>query len=421
MRGSLLITLVLLYSTLSQAATLHVSQQGSGTNGLSWETAFVTISDALTASATGDHIWVREGVYPETLVLKDGVQVYGGFAGTEASDEFHLRNPKVHLTKIDGTDAVENIIAGARHALLDGFEIYALRRQMRCVSVVGLGNAAFHLANCDILDMTPTSSEGPVFLFLAAIGVTNSAFDCFNSVVREINHERVTGGNVFVDSSYPARFVNCIFLSSVKGKLGDTFAGVIPSICVASGHGSRIILNNCLLKITAHPGLNAYSIHHISIYNFVSKGAITGINNIFLTHCRREDAGNLRLHFSLTHNLHPWITDDHPAFVDEANEDFRLLSHSAGIDSGTFSRPIGSLFEPQQAHLLQAPDFDIRGKPRPVDIHGVGGEGAGAYDIGPFALQLDEYTLRSDLNGDGIVDDLDLIILARDWGRVSGP
>lgn len=420
MRGSVLILLVLLTSTFSQAATLHVSQQGSGTDGLSWETAFVTISDALTASATGDHIWVEEGVYPETLVLQDGVQVYGGFAGTESAEEFHLRNPKVHITKIDGTDALENIVVGARHAVFDGFEIYALRRLQRCILVLDLGGDVFQLSNCEILDESPVAiTSTPLATFLRILLISNSRFDCFNCVFREINLDRVTSAAISASSPHPARFVNCIFLSRVRGRIGEAPSLSIPSICVSSGQGSRIILNNCLLRITADPGMNAYTIHYAN--SFTQLGAISGINNIFLSRYNRNNAANLRLIFSLEHNLHPWISNDHPAFVDETNEDFRLLSHSPGIDSGTFSRPIGSLFEPQQAHLLQAPDFDIRGKPRPVDIHGVGGEGAGAYDIGPFELQLDEYTLRSDLNGDGIVDDLDLIILARDWGRVSGP
>ncbi len=205
MRGSVLILLVLLISTFSQAATLHVSQQGSGTDGLSWETAFVTISDALTASATGDHIWVREGVYPETLVLQDGVQVYGGFAGTESSNEFHLRNPKVHITKIDGTDAVEIIVVGARHAVFDGFEIYALRRIQQCISVVGLGADVFQLSNCHIIDVSSVSNtSSPPIIFPLLIRINDSRFDCFNCVIREVNHERVT--IAAVSASYPRLF-----------------------------------------------------------------------------------------------------------------------------------------------------------------------------------------------------------------------
>ncbi|MCA9432123.1 MAG: hypothetical protein KC940_16550 [Candidatus Omnitrophica bacterium] len=49
-------------------------------------------------------------------------------------------------------------------------------------------------------------------------------------------------------------------------------------------------------------------------------------------------------------------------------------------------------------------DFD--GNPRPI----------GTYDMGAFEYPV----LRSDLNGDGAVNEWDLIVFSQDWKKASG-
>jgi len=81
------------------AGTIYVdtSAGGSGT-GTSWLNAFTKLQDALAAAASGDQIWVAAGVYyPDegggmtnndraaTFTMMNGLEVYGGFAGTETS------------------------------------------------------------------------------------------------------------------------------------------------------------------------------------------------------------------------------------------------------------------------------------------------------------------------------------------------
>lgn len=60
-------------------------------DGRTWATAYKTINAGLGAAAAGHEVWVAEGVYlpgragdrTRTFTLKDGVGLYGGFAGTE--------------------------------------------------------------------------------------------------------------------------------------------------------------------------------------------------------------------------------------------------------------------------------------------------------------------------------------------------
>ena len=78
------------------ASIRYVDQDASGANtGVSWADAYLNLDTALQAAAAGDQIWVAEGVYipairldpaepkSASFVLKNGVAVYGGFAGNE--------------------------------------------------------------------------------------------------------------------------------------------------------------------------------------------------------------------------------------------------------------------------------------------------------------------------------------------------
>lgn len=100
--GALGVLLVLVLSlacmvggTVPAHAQIFVDADATGENdGSSWSDAYTSLRDAL-ATATGtDEIWIAEGTYTPGTIRgasykvtgsKDGLEIYGGFAGTESS------------------------------------------------------------------------------------------------------------------------------------------------------------------------------------------------------------------------------------------------------------------------------------------------------------------------------------------------
>jgi hypothetical protein len=122
----LLIAAILLSAagSILSGAVFHVSTSGNDSNdGLSWATAFATVQKGINSanSAGNSEVWVSSGTYYPTECLTDvtglrtgdayktfmmyaGVNVYGGFAGTElskdaralsGSDPWEFANPTV--------------------------------------------------------------------------------------------------------------------------------------------------------------------------------------------------------------------------------------------------------------------------------------------------------------------------------------
>ena len=91
------VTAFIFTTIISVAGTIYVKHDATGTgDGSSWTNAYTDLQPAIDAAVAGDEVWVAAGTYKPTswpnggssdrerhFSLKNGVAVYGGFAGTE--------------------------------------------------------------------------------------------------------------------------------------------------------------------------------------------------------------------------------------------------------------------------------------------------------------------------------------------------
>ena len=163
----LLLPSFLLVAPMSQAAILRVSQTGDGSDGATWETAFQSIGDALTASASGDRIWVASGTYNESVTMVPGVSLFGGFRGNEAANEFTDRDWKANRTLINPKGLNKRCVTGAENVVIDGFSITGARLDGEHAGFGGgiLCRSNMIVRNCDIYGNYVGCDTEPVFCF----------------------------------------------------------------------------------------------------------------------------------------------------------------------------------------------------------------------------------------------------------------
>jgi len=104
-------------------------------DGLTWETAFPTLQEGIDRAyqSGGGEVWVAGGLYDEvrsnpsgSLLLRELVNVYGGFSGTET--QLNQRDPQTNVTIINGATArygqpAWHVVIGENYSELNGFVI----------------------------------------------------------------------------------------------------------------------------------------------------------------------------------------------------------------------------------------------------------------------------------------------------------
>ena len=196
---------------------LYVMAEAAGTgDGTSWADAYNDLQDALAVAVADDQIWIAAGIYSPggpgdraaTFQLKSGVEIYGGFTGTEVS--LSERNPSKNLTALSG-DLLGNDLEDIRPEDL----WRESSRYENCYHVV-TGSGADETAVLDGFVITGGNANGPGNTDgggMINIGSTNglvqanpTLFNCtFNG-----NSASGKGGGVYSSGGSPT-FVNCNF------------------------------------------------------------------------------------------------------------------------------------------------------------------------------------------------------------------
>lgn len=246
------------------AAVLYVASGASGgNNGSSWTDAYTNLQTAITASASGDEIWVKAGTYTPSsesnsttlrgdaryhhFHLKNGVAIYGGFAGDEAAlDQRDLKN---NPTLLSGGSSKMNIIYhnGSfspiqvnNTAVLDGFTLTGAVN-----SAVLATDSSPTIRNC-----TFTNNQG---YNGAAINAKPATTHMYVTNCTFANNGSIggNGGAVFANGYYGKDIVltNCTFAYNSAGNGGAIF----------NAYGGCTIMNATFASNTATNGRAIYN------------------------------------------------------------------------------------------------------------------------------------------------------------------
>ncbi len=224
---SLTIFLLLFVYSQSNAAVIYVDINATGANnGSSWTDAYTDLQTALSVAFINDDIWVANGIYKPTatttrtisFVMKNGVDMYGGFAGTETA--VNQRDISANPTTLSGDigalgDNTDNTIKVVKIQnfttafTFDGFRVVSGYD----ASASGKG-AGMYLAN----------NAGPLLTF--------------NNCILYNNYGYHSGGGMIIDESNTV-FHNCEFLYN------STFSYGGGAIYSANGANATIKLYDC--------------------------------------------------------------------------------------------------------------------------------------------------------------------------------
>ena len=354
---------------------IYVNALASGENdGSSWQDAYVNLQDALDINCPGvTEIWIAAGIYKPsaypngcegcsnsrdyTFLMKDGISLYGGFAGTET--QLSQRDLFSYNTTLSGDIGIEgnasdNVyhvvlsVSDAATTVLDGFTVSG-------------GNANGNSSTTVESEFIDRSSGAGVFnhtSFLSIYNTTltgNSASDFGAGMANEsssptinkssfIGNSSVSGAGVYNVNSSPI-IINSIF----NGNSVTSGGGAMENL-----NSNPIITNTTFTENTATFGGGA--MFNISSNPVITNSILWGNETEFSNNAGSNPSVNYSIFqggYSGTGNL-----DQDPQFVDAANGDFRLSASSPAINSGsnsTYTAISGTnLFT----------DMDLAGNPR---------------------------------------------------------
>lgn len=222
----------------AQGSTIYVKQGSSG-SGTSWADAYGNLDTALSASSSGDQIWVAAGDYTpgstasSSFLMKNGVNIYGGFPNT-GDPGWGDRDAETNLTNLDGLNARYHVVTGNSNATIDGFTIKdgnansssSGNEDYKGPGLYCNGVTNLTVNNC-VFYSNYGSWRGAVYTNSSNVTLTNCEFLS--------NSSGINGGGLY-HSSGNVTLKNCAFRSNTAGYYGG-------AVCT----GDQVTLINCTI------------------------------------------------------------------------------------------------------------------------------------------------------------------------------
>jgi hypothetical protein len=311
-------------------------------DGTSWDTAFETIQQAVSAAGPGEEIWVKQGTYllSSEIKIEKSVSIYGCFEGTETQRE--QRDCGLNENVVDGQKSFRCFGIDASDVIIDGFTIkngdhdfgggiYASDSASFTVSNCTFklnhandGGGFFieapqgELINCIFQDNTAVDNGGGIYILGPTLNVTNCIFSG-----NEAGDTNGPGGGAIFNSNSSPKITNCTFSGNIArdnsegGAIFNRFSHPELTNCILwgdfAGYGPEIVDDEMSRSTVSYTNIDWDG---FSRYN-----------------------GNIR---------------EDPQWVDPEANDFHLGPDSPCIDAGTNEAP-------------NFPETDFEGDPRIVD------------------------------------------------------
>lgn len=143
------------------SANIYVTTNGDDAlDGTSWESSKFSIQAAIDASSLGDTVFIAEGIYNQSIKVKDGVHLFGGYDASTGK-----RNCEVHSTILDGSGLEKAIINQTSTfkniTYFDGLILQNANHSSNGGAVILKSNGI--LNNCTISNCYTSGSGGAVY------------------------------------------------------------------------------------------------------------------------------------------------------------------------------------------------------------------------------------------------------------------
>jgi hypothetical protein len=363
------------------AAVIYVNHAATGNNnGTSWTSAYTSLQTAITAAVSGDQIWVAKGTYKPSSAysltntsryyhfeMKEGVAIYGGFAGTETTtaDRTSFGVEQTNETILSGdvgtvgnnndncTHVIYNpaTLALTNNAVIDGFTITGGRAYTSPSHTFGGG-----MYNCSssptLVNITFISNEAN---FGGAIYNLNSSPRLINVAI--ISNSAGYGGGIYNSSSSPTLINVTIAANTALGDGGGVY-----------NKTSAPVFSNSILwgNIATNPTATAKQL-------YIESGTIT-----LHYSCYANGTGDIYNPGTLTTSDNN-ITSN-PLFYNQTGNDCRLTANSPCLDAGNDS--------------YNTLNFDIRGKGYSRKLLKINATLTGTIDMGAYEYRAGECTTK---------------------------
>lgn len=316
---------------------IYVTVTGAGSrSGRDWANATSSIEEAQAlAQMYGAVVWVASGTYYGDIIatnaftMRDGVNVYGGFAGNEPSNyDLSQRDFEANETILDGQNARRVLVQSSEFdtkTTWDGFTIRNGRtpsagpQPNNCGGGVLIRNG--NLRHCLVKNNYSYTDGGGIYVYSSA-----EIQDC--KVVN--NYARVFGGGIYVVINNPVVISNCLVANNT-GNYG---------ICSWYNNSSMHVINTTIVNNETG---GVYSSNGPSYYEnclvWGNGSSLSGSVNCMYSAIQGGYSGEGNI------NLSNQNTGDgtHPFFVNPtqgrgtsySGGDWHLLTQSACINAGS--------------------------------------------------------------------------------------